>query len=44
EQVMELIGREMRSRGVGGIFVTHDTRMTHHADRTLEIIDGRLKA
>lgn len=44
EQVMELIGREMRSRGVGGIFVTHDTRMTHHADRTLEIVDGRLQA
>lgn len=44
EQVMELIGREMRSRGVGGIFVTHDTRMTHHADRTLEILDGRLQA
>jgi putative ABC transport system ATP-binding protein len=43
EQVMELIGREMRSRGVGGIFVTHDTRMTHHADRTLEIVDGRLQ-
>lgn len=44
EQVMELIGREMRSRAVGGIFVTHDTRMTHHADRTLEILDGRLQA
>ena len=44
EQVMELISREMRSRGVGGIFVTHDTRMTHHADRTLEIVDGRLQA
>ena len=44
EQVMELISREMRSRRVGGIFVTHDTRMTHHADRTLEIVDGRLQA
>ena len=43
EQVMELIGREIRTRGVGGIFVTHDTRMTHYADRTLQIVDGRLQ-
>ena len=44
EQVMELIGREVRDRGVGGVFVTHDTRMTHHADRTIEIVDGVLRS
>jgi len=43
EQVMELIRREVIDRGVGGIFVTHDTRMTHHADRTIEIVDGVLR-
>ncbi|HEX4903776.1 MAG TPA: ABC transporter ATP-binding protein [Acidimicrobiales bacterium] len=44
EQVMELIRREVIDRGVGGIFVTHDTRMTHHADRTIEIVDGVLRS
>jgi predicted ABC-type transport system involved in lysophospholipase L1 biosynthesis ATPase subunit len=39
-----LIGRERRSRSVGGIFVTHDTRMTDHADRAREVIDGRVRA
>lgn len=43
EQVMELIRRNVSERGVGGIMVTHDTRMTHHADRTIEIIDGQLQ-
>ncbi len=42
EQVMDLIRREVKERGVGGIIVTHDTRMTSHADRTIEIVDGRL--
>jgi putative ABC transport system ATP-binding protein len=44
EQVMELIRREVHERGVAGVLVTHDTRMTHHCDRTVEIIDGRLAA
>ena len=44
EQVMDLIRREVKERGVGGIIVTHDTRMAHHADRTIEIVDGRLAA
>ncbi|MDZ7674809.1 MAG: ABC transporter ATP-binding protein [Acidimicrobiales bacterium] len=42
EQVMELIRGNVKERGVGGIMVTHDARMTHHADRTIEIVDGRL--
>ena len=44
EQVMELIRREVKGRGTAAIVVTHDTRMTHFADRTVEITDGRLVA
>lgn len=42
EQVMELITNEVKSRSTAAIIVTHDTRMTHYADRTLEISDGVL--
>lgn len=42
EQVMELIQSEMKSRGTAAIIVTHDDRITHHADRTVHISDGRL--
>ena len=42
EQVMELIQSEMRSRGTAAVIVTHDTRMTHYADRTVRIVDGVL--
>jgi putative ABC transport system ATP-binding protein len=42
EQVMELIQAEMRSRGTAAVIVTHDTRMTHYADRTVQIVDGIL--
>ena len=44
EQVMELIRSEMKSRDTAAIIVTHDTRMTHYADRTVHIVDGRLDA
>lgn len=44
EQVMELIVRELRERDVAGVVVTHDRRMTHYCDRTVEITDGRLAA
>jgi putative ABC transport system ATP-binding protein len=44
EQVMELIVREVKERGTAAIVVTHDARMTHYADRTVEIHDGRLAA
>ncbi len=44
EQVMKLIRREMAQRGVAGVVVTHDQRMTHFCDRTVEISDGRLAA
>jgi putative ABC transport system ATP-binding protein len=44
EQVMELIRTEMKARDTAAIIVTHDTRMTHYADRTVHIVDGRLDA
>jgi putative ABC transport system ATP-binding protein len=44
QQVMELIIREVKGRSTAAIIVTHDTRMTHHADRVVEISDGRLAA
>jgi putative ABC transport system ATP-binding protein len=43
-QVMDLIHHEMRSRGTAAVIVTHDTRMTHYADRTVTIVDGHLGA
>jgi putative ABC transport system ATP-binding protein len=44
EQVMELIHDEVKGRGTAAVVVTHDTRMTHYADRVVEISDGRLAA
>jgi putative ABC transport system ATP-binding protein len=44
QQVMELIRREIKGRGVAAIVVTHDPRMTRYADRTVEIVDGTLEA
>jgi putative ABC transport system ATP-binding protein len=42
EQVMELIVTEVRARDTAAVIVTHDQRMTHHADRILYITDGIL--
>jgi putative ABC transport system ATP-binding protein len=41
-EVMELIGREMKTRHIAAIVVTHDQRITHYTDRTLQIVDGVL--
>ncbi|NNE73166.1 MAG: ABC transporter ATP-binding protein [Acidimicrobiales bacterium] len=41
-QVMELIRSEIKGRQTAAIIVTHDTRMTEFADRTVEIADGEL--
>jgi putative ABC transport system ATP-binding protein len=43
-QVMELIEREMKSRHIAAIVVTHDERITRYTDRTLHIVDGVLHA
>ncbi len=42
DQVMDLIRAEMKSRDTAAVIVTHDTRMTTYADRTVQIVDGRL--
>jgi putative ABC transport system ATP-binding protein len=42
EQVVELIREEMRARRTAAIIVTHDERITHFADRTVRIEDGRI--
>ena len=44
EAVMELLRTEITGRGVAAVVVTHDARITHFADRTVEIVDGRLQA
>ena len=44
EQVTELIQTEMKQRGTAAVIVTHDERITHFADRTVRIEDGRLDA
>mgnify|MGYP001829144407 FL=1 len=43
EQVMELIRSEVKGRHTAAVIVTHDTRMTQYADRTVEILDGTLR-
>lgn len=42
EQVVELIRQEVTSRGTAAVIVTHDDRITRHADRTVHIEDGRI--
>ena len=42
-QVMELIVSEVKGRSTAAIIVTHDTRMTRYADRTVRITDGRIQ-
>ena len=44
EQVMQLLRDEITGRGVAAVVVTHDVRMTHFTDRTVEIVDGTLRA
>ncbi|HET9872413.1 MAG TPA: ABC transporter ATP-binding protein [Propionibacteriaceae bacterium] len=40
DQVVRLIRDEMKSRGTAAVIVTHDDRITHYADRTVQISDG----
>jgi putative ABC transport system ATP-binding protein len=42
EQVIELIRREVKERETAAIVITHDTRITHYCDRTVQIADGVL--
>ncbi|HNT06950.1 ABC transporter ATP-binding protein [Methanoculleus sp.] len=40
--IMELLDRMNREEGKTVIMVTHDPRMTEYADRTIQMVDGRL--
>jgi putative ABC transport system ATP-binding protein len=42
KQVMDLLQREIKGRGVSAIIVTHDDRVLHYGDRTVRIVDGAL--
>jgi putative ABC transport system ATP-binding protein len=44
KQVMELLVEEVKGRGVAAIVVTHDERLNAYGDRTVHIVDGRLRA
>lgn len=44
DQVVKLIRDELKKRGTAAIIVTHDDRITHYADRTVHIEDGRIDA
>ena len=44
DQVVKLIRDEMKERGTAAIIVTNDDRITHYADRTVHIEDGRVDA
>lgn len=44
DQVVALIRDEMKARRTSAIVVTHDPRITHYADRTVRIEDGRIDA
>ena len=43
DQVTHLIQTEIKKRGIAAIIVTHDERITRHADRVVHILDGVLR-
>ncbi len=42
QQVMDLLRREIKGRGVAAIIVTHDDRVLEYGDRQVQIVDGIL--
>lgn len=42
QQVMELLTKEIKSRGLAAVVVTHDDRILDFADRIVQIVDGKL--
>lgn len=42
KQVMDLLKREIKGRGVAAIIVTHDERVLGYGDRQVQIVDGIL--
>ena len=43
KQVMDLLEREIKGRGVAAVIVTHDERVLDYGDRTVRIVDGALE-
>ncbi len=43
KQVMDLLEREIKGRGVAAVIVTHDERVLGYGDRTVRIVDGALE-
>ncbi len=44
KQVMDLLRREIKDRGVSAIVVTHDERVLDYGDRRVRIVDGILSS
>ena len=44
KQVMELLHREIKGRGVAAIIVTHDERVLDYGDRQVKMVDGVLSS
>ena len=44
KQVMDLLTREIKGRGVAAIIVTHDERVLGYGDRQVQIVDGILSS
>ncbi|MGH1488451.1 MAG: ABC transporter ATP-binding protein [Acidimicrobiales bacterium] len=44
QQVMDLLRREIKGRGVAAIIVTHDERVLDYGDRQVQIVDGVLSS
>ena len=42
QDVVSILARETHQHGVATVMVTHDHAVLHHADRVLEMVDGRL--
>jgi len=43
KEVMEILQRLNRERGITVVLVTHDLRIGHHAQRVLHLFDGKLR-
>lgn len=43
EQVVQLIANQIKKRGLIGIMVTHDLRMTKYVDRVIHVLDGKIR-
>ncbi len=44
KQVMDLLQREIKGRGVAAIIVTHDERVLEYGDRQVQMVDGVLSS